>query len=114
MVIKKAQSIPEVSSRVAKIFDYPLVSDDVGFSYQELHGRIPESGVGKNNKCDEWYFVIEGRGEVTINGKSEVIEKGDLAVLTKKSKSFLIADNMKILTITKPNWREDQYEELPS
>ncbi len=114
MVIKKAQSVLEVNSTVAKIFDYPLGSDDVGFSYQELHGRIPESGVGKNNRCDEWYFVIDGTGEVTINGKSEVIEKGDLVVLTKQSKSFLIANNMKILTITKPNWSEDQYDELSS
>lgn len=113
MVIKKAQSVLEVNSHVAKIFDYQLSSDDVGFSYQELHGRVPESGVGRNKQCDEWYFVIDGSGEVSIDGKAEVIEKGDLVIITKKSKSFLVANNMKILTITKPNWRDDQYEELP-
>ncbi len=112
MVIRKKQSVLEVNTENVKIFDYRLPSNDVGFSYQELNGRVPESGEGRNTECDEWYFVVAGTGESVVDGIRESIEPGDLVYIPKNKSSYLIASSLKIITVTKPNWEQEQYQEV--
>lgn len=112
MIIKKSQRNLEVDEPDMKIFDYDLGTEEVGVSYQELRGRIPKEGQGKNLEVDEWYFVLEGTGTVAIDGQDFAIEQGDIVNLPKGSTSCLEANDMKILTITRPNWFEDQYRDV--
>ena len=110
MVIKKSQTKIEKFGP-GLIRDYPLPDNKIGVSYQEHSGRVPEKGWGMNTKCLELYYVIEGEAEIFIDDGHEKVEVGDLIVINPNQKSYLVAKNLKLLTITSPNWYEGQYKE---
>lgn len=110
MVIKKHNRQLEVDDQNSKIYDYNLPNSSIGLSYQELNGRVPTSGAGVNSVCREWYYVISGNGSVTINDETESIEAGDVVVIEPNQASYLDAHDLKILTITDPDWNEQQYK----
>jgi mannose-6-phosphate isomerase-like protein (cupin superfamily) len=91
------------------IWDYELPSDDVGISYQEYSGPAPEKGYWVNTVCWEAYMVIDGTASIVIDGQVYATEKKDLVVVKPGQKvRFNEAKNLKIVTITKPNWYPDQ------
>lgn len=49
-------------------------------------------GYHKHEGNDEWYFILDGKATVTIDGKKKVLKKGD-GVLTKSGSSHGI-DNV--------------------
>lgn len=111
MIIKKSQTTIE-SFADGKVFDYPMPDEKIGISYQEHNGRAPLKGWGVNKTCYELYFIIEGKAEVFIDGEKGIVEKGDVVVIHPSQKSYLIADNLKLITITSPNWNKEQYKEI--
>ena len=75
MIIKKNQRKKEKISGRGIIYDYPVKSKKMGFSVQELNGRIlgriPEKGAYKNKVCNEICYVVSGKGSVFIDNKKE-------------------------------------------
>ena len=94
-----------------RIFDYPT-SEDLGFAYQELSGRAPAKGQTRNNICDKLFYVLSGTGTMFENGVASDIEEGDLIVIEKGTAHYFTGKNLKIITITKPNWYENQCDFL--
>jgi len=94
-----------------KIFDYPT-GDDLGFAYHELNGRAPEKGQTRNNVCDEQFYVISGTGTMVVDGESSEIAEGDLIIIDKGTAHYFTGKNLRIITITKPNWYEEQCDFL--
>lgn len=112
MIIKKQNAKLEADQPGVRILDYNLSPFQTGISYQELDGRVPESGAGKNKVCEELYYIIDGCADIWIDGVKHEAEPGDVVMIKPGSSSYLIADNLRILTITVPDWYEDQYENV--
>lgn len=111
MIIKKSQTTLEAFSQ-GKIWDYPMPGEPVGISYQEYDVRVPEKGWGINSLCWEAYYVIAGSAEVYVDDTKYNVETGDVVVLKPNQKSYLVAKQLKVLTITQPNWNIEQYKEV--
>ncbi len=114
MHIRSKDRVLEVDEPGVKIYDYNLNDKRLGISYQELNGRVPGEGVGINTECDEWYFVIEGKTEVNIDQKKYSAEEGDIIFIPKGSTSHLTANSLKLLTITRPDWFQQQHKVVNS
>lgn len=109
MIIRKQDSNVEVNEPGNKVFDYPLALKDIGISYQELTGRIPKIGSGKNTICAECYYILEGKVEVWIDSVKFSALPGDVITVMPGCQSYLIADHLKMLTITSPDWYAEQH-----
>lgn len=110
MIIRKNDSNLEVNEPGNKVFDYPMPTDQAGFSYQELDGRVPKKGAGKNFVCLEYFYVLAGRADVWIDDIKFDAGPGDIVIINQGCCSYLIAHELKMLTITKPDWYAEQYE----
>ena len=111
MIIKKSQTRLETFD-AGKVWDYPMPGEPVGISFQEHDGRVPEKGWGINTICWEAYYVIAGSARVFIGEKEYQVETGDVVVLKPNQKSYLVANKLKLLTITQPDWYTKQYNEI--
>ncbi len=94
------------------VWDYVLSNKQIGITFQEITGRVPESGSGKNTVCWEAYAVVSGTLTVYVNGEAFVLEKGDVIEVLPGATSYLVTDHAEIITITNPDWYESQYESV--
>jgi len=101
MVIKFSQTT-KIPLAQGTVWDYPMPNEHLGISYQEHNGRVPQKGWGVNTACLEEYFIIDGKARVFIDNKEYEADKGDIIILEPGQKSYLIADHLKLLTITRP------------
>lgn len=98
------------ASQYGWIWDYPMPSQDVGISYQEYNGKAPDRGWWRNKTCWESYFVVSGTATVYVDAEIHEVKNGDVIVVLPGQKTRLEARDLKIITITKPNWTADQSE----
>jgi mannose-6-phosphate isomerase-like protein (cupin superfamily) len=111
MVIKSANT-SKIPIPGGTIWNYPLPSEDIGISYQELNGPGPLRGWYLNTVCHEIYFVISGTAVFFIKDKKYDVEQNDVIIVEPNSKHKIDAKNLKYITITKPDWYEGQYQEI--
>lgn len=110
MIIKKIKATAEKPNEQSIILDYPMPSEDTGISYQNLHGRFPEKGWYRNKVCQEIFFVTKGTAVITIDDTTYDVAEGDVVILKPDQKHFGIYNNTSLITITSPNWYEEQSE----
>lgn len=89
-----------------------MPTEEIGISYREHDGRVPEKGWWRNTVCLEFSYIISGRGTLFIDEETFALEPGDLAVIKPNSKHRLVAEQITMLTITSPNWYKEQCELL--
>lgn len=109
MLIRKEDTVKEVDEPGVQVLDYRLPMNQIGLSYQELDARVPAKGAGVNEDCEERYYIIEGRATVWIDDQSYEAKAGDLVVIRPGQGSYLIAKNLKMLTVTSPDWYAGQH-----
>lgn len=110
MFIRKTQTKKEQFGKNGLVWDYPMPDEKIGIAVQELNGRVPDSGWGRNNVCYEVCYVLKGTGDVFIEDKNFKVEEGDMFTINPKEKSYIVGRNLKILTATSPNWYKEQCE----
>lgn len=110
MIIKKGQTKKERIAKGGIVYDYPVKSKEMGFSVQELNGRVPDEGAYKNKICKEICYVIEGSGKIFIDDEELILDEGDIYFIEPGQKSYIMAEGLKLLTITQPDWYEEQCE----
>lgn len=94
------------------IRDYEI-SKEVGMSYQELSGRGPKSGRYLNKVCSEIFFVVNGSGVFVVGDERYQVQEKDVVVVEPNTPFHIETDNIVYITITRPNWYEEQYELIP-
>lgn len=109
MKVAKKDRVLEVDEPGMKIYDYALPGVKMGIAYQELEGRIPKEGRGMNTVCDECFYIIEGKAKVFVDDKEYDATAGDVVVLPKGSSSYMVAEKVKMLTLTDPDWFLEQH-----
>lgn len=92
------------------IWDYPLPTEDIGIAYQILDGRGPRKGAYLNTVCHEVYFIISGTATFHIKGAKWDVKENDLVIIEPNTPHSVEAKNLKYITITRPNWYEEQYK----
>jgi mannose-6-phosphate isomerase-like protein (cupin superfamily) len=110
MVIKKSTATPIKVNERSTIWDYPMPSEDTGLSYQNLNGRLPEKGWYINRVCHEIFFITKGTAKFNIENKNYDLTEGDAVILKPRQKHYGIYSNTSLITITSPNWFEEQCE----
>lgn len=111
MVIKFSDTA-KISISDGTIWDYPMPEKDIGISYQKLTGRGPTKGCYLNQICHEIYFIISGAGTFHFRDKSYRVKKQDVVVVEPKTAHYIETNNLEYITITRPDWYEEQYEEI--
>lgn len=109
MITHKQDRNLEVNEPSNIVYDYPLPIKNIGISYQELNGRIPQKGGSKNTICTECYYILEGNVEVWIDGVKLTAVSGDVVTIKPGCQSYLIAKDLKMITITSPDWYVEQH-----
>ncbi len=113
MVITQKQTIKIKAGKQHIVWDYPMTNKNIGISYQEINGKSPDNGWWKNSVCEEWYYVMGGKGKALIENKSHDFSSGDIIVLPKMKKHKIIGKKLKLLAITTPDWYYEQSEIIP-
>ncbi len=108
MIVKKAQATSIKANDHSTIWDYPLPSEKTGISYQTLDGRLPEKGWYKNEVCYEIIFILGGKANINVDGEESEVEKGDLVILEPGQKHYGNYKRVSLITVTSPNWYEEQ------
>ena len=92
------------------VWDYPMPSEEIGISVQNIEGRVPESGSFRNRECHEVLYIISGTGNIVVEGMKYTVKGGDVIVIPKGKRSYITSRKLKILAATSPDWRESQCE----
>ena len=111
MIIHSTETT-KISIAGGEIWDYPLPTEDIGISYQTITGRGPQKGKYLNTVCHEIYFIISGSAVFHIKDKMHTVKENDIVIVEPNSPHFIEAKNLRYITITRPNWYEEQYKEL--
>lgn len=111
MIIKFSDT-EEISIKKGTIRDYPMPDKNLGISYQKLEGRGPQKGRYMNKVCLEIYFIINGSAIFHFNNKSYEVKKLDVIVVEPNTSHYIETKNLEYITITRPDWYEEQYEEV--
>lgn len=81
MKISKNQAIHHGREGVdGYYYQLPNIQDGTTVAYAEFTGEHGERTIGERERI---YYILEGNGEVIINGEKEHIEQGDLVVIPK-------------------------------
>jgi mannose-6-phosphate isomerase-like protein (cupin superfamily) len=107
-------STSKISTVEGTIWDYEI-NKEVGVSYQHLAMRGPKSGRYLNRECHEIYFIIEGSAKFFVDGTEyevEEVEAKDIVVVEPNTPHYIETNNLTYITITRPDWYEEQYEQV--
>jgi mannose-6-phosphate isomerase-like protein (cupin superfamily) len=86
------------------IYEIDMKDSTVGAALAE----IKKSKEHFHRKTKEWYYVIEGRGEIYIDGRKIPLKKNDFIFIPTKSRHFA-RGKMKVLAITSPPWSKKDH-----
>lgn len=112
MLIKRSKAVIEPFAN-GKIWDYLLPDEKIGISYQEYKsGRAPAKGWALNKVCFEIYYIVGGKAKIFLDDEHYFVEKGDLVIIKPGQKIYFIVNNLKMVTVTQPNFYYEQYEEV--
>lgn len=111
MVIRFSDT-EKFSVKEGTIWDYPLPTEDIGISYQTFKGRGPLKGQYLNKVCKEIFFIIKGNVKFSINGKEYNAGPHDVVIIEPNTPHSFETEELEYITITSPNWYEEQHEEI--
>lgn len=67
--------------------------------------------AGLNSVSDAWYYVLDGKGAVEIEGKEYEVERGDLVFIPRGTK-YRTGSNMTFLAVCSPMFDKHQRRTL--
>jgi mannose-6-phosphate isomerase-like protein (cupin superfamily) len=108
MLIKKSERKLEKISNEGNVWDYPVPNEEVGIALQELNGAVPDKGWHKNTVCYEICYIISGEAVFFVGDEKYNVVAGDVVIIKPQVKSRIEAENLSMITVTKPNWYEEQ------
>jgi mannose-6-phosphate isomerase-like protein (cupin superfamily) len=112
MLIKKGKLIKKENCSSCMIFEANFKRTDFGFSYAEINGKYPEVGFSVNTVCALVYFVYSGSCVIIYEDKSFELEIGDVFLIEKNKKYFVIGKKAMIALFGLPKWSLDQYKQV--
>lgn len=88
---------------------YPLNDPDINAAYIFINGRYPESGRTLNELCKEMVYVIDGEGELFVEGKRYALKRDDVALIDKNEK-YYFSGKLTLFVPCTPSWTPEQHK----
>jgi mannose-6-phosphate isomerase-like protein (cupin superfamily) len=110
-LIHNNQTIKRKNNDFCWATEYPLHCKDIDGCIIELSGRYPSEGRVFNEKCKELFFVLDGKGKLSIEGKDISIKKGDLALIEVGEKYYW-EGKLKMFVTCSPAWYPEQHKTI--
>lgn len=111
MIHKKLKDIPEILAgdhtylkEVLHPSNDPL---SLNFSLAHAYLKVGENSLPHQLSHSETYYILEGFGEIYVDGKMQTIEKGDIVYVPENAEQFVKnkgAVNLIFLCIVSPPW----------
>lgn len=108
-MIVRFSDAEKFESEEGEIWDYP-VGKNVGLSYQTLKSRGPEQGYYLNRRCREVYFIISGEAKFIVGQEESSVGPKGVVVVEPGVAHAIETKGLEYLTITSPDWYEEQAE----
>ncbi|MEX0862345.1 cupin domain-containing protein [Nitrosopumilus sp.] len=94
-----------------KQYFYPHNTSN-GINYSLAHFTLNPGRKSKLHKMksSEIYYILEGHGEITIDGKRHQLEKDDSVYVPVNSNQFIKnsgSEDLQFLCIVEPAWKAD-------
>ena len=119
MLIKNLKNCPEIIGNDGSIIREILspLRDNVAVNFSVAHAKVMpgEATLLHKLKSSEIYYILEGEGEMYIDGEKEIVRKGHLIYIPPNSTQRIknIGKNvLSFLCIVEPAWREENEEIL--
>lgn len=80
----------------------------------EIDGRYPDTGWVCNTQITELVYVLEGEGELIVQGGRAVkLAIGGLAVIEPNETYHFMGSQLRILMASTPAWNPEQHKVIP-
>ena len=109
MLIKKDKANKKSNSPACVVWEYHFPSKKLGFATTKMNGRYPGAGKMVNEKVDEIFYVISGKGLIHLGKGKFLMEEGDCFFLDKGEHYWIEAENLFLTVSTAPAWFKTQY-----
>lgn len=109
--INKNQARELKHSDICSAYEYSMEDKDIDGALIELNGRYPEEGRTVNLKCKMLVYIIEGSGNITVEGKEIELSNGDLILIEPEEKYFWEGD-LKLFISSTPAWYPEQNKKV--
>ena len=106
--VSKSQAKTHANSPQCTAIEYPTLDTDINGAVIELHGRFPETGMGKNTVCKELCYVVSGSATITLGGAEQVVNQGDV-VLINVGEQYFWEGECTLFVSSTPSWTMEQY-----
>jgi mannose-6-phosphate isomerase-like protein (cupin superfamily) len=114
MLINKLQNCAEFIAGDGSILRELFHPDkqDLDLRYSLAHAIIPvgQTSIPHSLKTSEVYYILQGKGEMNINGETALVEPGDAIYIPPLAKQFIHncgADLLIFICIVDPAWRKE-------
>lgn len=119
MLVKDLKKCPEIEGRDGSIIREMLspLKDDVEIRFSVAHAKVMpgEETVPHRLKSSEIYYILDGKGEMYIDGEKKIVEKGCLIYIPPNSVQKIKntgKGELSFLCIVEPAWRKENEEIL--
>jgi hypothetical protein len=98
----------------ALIREFPLGTAKLDLACADIVGRFPETDMKRNQACTLIAHVLQGSGEITIEGEVQKLSKGDTLLIPPQKKYFWRgAPTLFLVIASSPPWDSKQCETIP-
>ena len=114
MLIQKLHDCPEFmagdGTRLRELLHPDKQAIDLRYSL--AHAIVPaqETSLPHSLKTSEVYYILSGKGEMHIDGKSQAVEPGDAIYIPPQAEQFIRnkgTDPLVFICIVDPAWRQE-------
>lgn len=92
-------------------FEFDLGVKEIDGAVVRVTGRYPDRGQAVNEECKEIAYIIEGNGQVVIEGKLFDVKSEDLIVIDIGER-FYWEGNLKLFVYCTPAWSLKQHKQV--
>ena len=119
MLVKDLKKCPEIKGGDGSIIREMLspLKDDVEISFSIAHAKVMagEETLPHRLSSSEIYYILDGQGEMYIDGEKKIVEKGCLIYIPPNSVQKIKntgKGELSFLCIVEPAWRKENEEIL--
>lgn len=110
-IVRKAEAKEYRSSANCCGLEFDLGTKDLDGALVKVRGRYPDKGRVRNEVCKLIAFIIDGEGQVIIEGNKFEVKSEDLIVLDKGERYYWNG-NFKLFIYCTPVWYPEQHKEV--
>jgi len=106
-VVLLEDAIRHVNSENSVSLEYENNDKDINIAVVEISGRYPDKGRMMNTVCKELIYIIDGNGQIFIEGNKIQLKTGD-TILIEPYEKYYWEGKLKVIPACTPAWNIEQ------